>query len=358
MADDKLGGMKTLPRRMVILTDGYIDAYTAKTAACVLRYRPEEVVAVLDRTVAGKTCGEVMGVGDSIPIVASLEEACQKSPDANALLIGIAPPGGKIPHAWRPIILEAIARKMTIVSGLHELLRDDAEFAKAAREHGTQLIDVRASDHCDVAHHKGIRDDCFRVHTIGNDCSCGKMVVSVELANALQQAGVDAQFVATGQTGILVAGSGIAVDQVMADYISGAAEQLVLDNQDHEVMVIEGQGSLFHPRYSGVTLGLLHGLQPHALILCYEMGRTATFHMEEVPLPPLGKVLSFYEQAARIMRPCQVIGIAINGSRYSDKEVAAECQKIEQTHNLPTCDVLRQGPKKLVQAIIEAKGSA
>ena len=202
---------------------------------------------------------------------------------------------------------------MTVVSGLHDFLADDVELAQAAARHGGQLVDLRRNDEHDVANRRGIRQGCLRIHTVGNDCSVGKMVAAVELARGLARAGVDAAFVATGQTGILVAGGGCPVDRVIGDFISGAAEKLVLANQQHEVIVVEGQGSLFHPRYSGVTLGLLHGLMPHGLILCYEMGRTAVAGMEDVPLPPLGKVVEFYEAAANLMHPCRVIGVAVNG---------------------------------------------
>jgi uncharacterized NAD-dependent epimerase/dehydratase family protein len=340
-----------VPRRMVIITDGYNNPHTAKTAICLIRYRPQEVVAVLDRQSAGKTCREVFGLGGSIPIVGSLADA----PEANTFLIGIAPPGGKMPPHWRPIVLEAIARRMTIVSGLHEFLRDDPEISRAAEESGVKLIDVRDSDEHDVAQRKGIREGCLRIHTIANDCSVGKMVTSVEVATGLNRAGVDAAFVATGQTGILVAGSGCAVDRVISDFVSGAAEKLVLANQHHDVIVVEGQGSLFHPRYSCVTLGLLHGLMPDGLILCYEMGREAVYGMESVRLPALEKVIEFYEAAANIMHPCRVIGVAVNGQRFADDAVAAECDRVSRRLGLPACDVIRQGPERLVEAVIRLK---
>jgi uncharacterized NAD-dependent epimerase/dehydratase family protein len=336
---------------MLIITDGHNDLHTAKTAICLVRYRPAEVTAVLDRASAGKTCQEFFGVGGAIPFVASVADA----PEANTLLIGIAPPGGKIPPHWRPIILEAIARKMTIVSGLHEFLRDDPEFSRAAAEHGVALVDVRDNDERDVAQREGLREGCLRIHTIANDCSCGKMVTSVEVADGLKRIGVDAAFVATGQTGILVAGSGCPIDRVIADFVSGAAEKLVLANQHHEVIVVEGQGSLFHPRYSCVTLGLLHGLMPDGLILCYEMGRKVVGGMESVELPSLEKVIEYYETTANIMHPCKVIGVAVNGQRFSDDAVAAECGQVEKRLGLPTCDVIRHGPQKLIDAVMQLK---
>jgi uncharacterized NAD-dependent epimerase/dehydratase family protein len=341
----------TTPRRMIILTDGHTDAHTAKTAICVLRYKPEEVVAVLDSHSAGKTCQEVVGVGGGIPIVASLGDA----PEANTLLIGIAPPGGKIPQAWRPIIIQAIARKLTIVSGLHDFLNRDPEFAAAAAAHGVELGDVRANDANDCANREGIRDGCLRIHTIGNDCSLGKMLVSVELSNGLKRAGVDSKFVATGQTGIMVEGDGCPVDCVTADFVNGAAERLVLANQDHDVIVIEGQGSLFHPRYSCVTLGLLHGSMPDGLIMCYEMGREVIGGMPDFPLARLERVREIYETSANIMHPCRVIGVAMNSSKCSEEAADEERRQVRRRLGLPVCDVIRHGPDELVEAVLNLK---
>jgi len=332
---------------MIILTDGYSDSHTAKTAICVIRYRPDEVVAVLDSQAAGRTCEEVLGVGGRIPVVGSISEAAE----ANTLLIGIAPPGGKIPPHWRPIVLEAIRREMTVVSGLHDLLKNTPEFRDAAAEHGVRLVDLRDNDEQDVASGRPFRRECLRIHTIANDCSCGKMVAAVQLTEGLKHAGTDAVFAATGQTGIMIAGRGCAIDRVIADFVSGAAEKLILADQNHEVIVVEGQGSLFHPRYSGVTLGLLHGIKPDGLVLCYEMGRKVVFGMEEIPLPPLPEVVAFYETAARIMHPCRVIGVAVNGQKYSEDKVDAECERVENELGLPACDVIRHGPAKLVAAV-------
>lgn len=332
---------------MVILTDGYSDSHAAKTAICVVRYRPDEVVAVLDAQSAGKTAGELLGVGGSIPVVGRLADAH----GANTLLIGIAPPGGKLPPAWYPIVLDAIRRRMTVVSGLHDLLRNNAEFVAAAEEHGANLVDLRDSNESDVASGQPFRAECLRIHTISNDCSVGKMVAAVELAEGLQRAGIDAQFVATGQTGMLVAGGGCAVDRVISDFVAGAAEKLVRANEGHEVVVVEGQGSLFHPRYSGVTLSLLHGIQPDGMVLVYEMGREAVHGMEPLPLQPLRRVVEYYEETASLLHPSRVIGVAVNGRRFSDADLDAECARVEGELGLPTCDVIRHGPGKLVEAV-------
>jgi len=234
-------------------------------------------------------------------------------------------------------------------------LNDDPEFAGAAREHGVELVDVRKSNEHDVANREGIREGCLRIQTIANDCSCGKMVAAVEVAEGLKRAGADAKFVATGQTGVLVEGDGCAVDRVICDFLNGAAEKLVRANQHHEVIVIEGQGSLFHPRYSNVTLGLLHGSMPDGMIACYEMGRTMIAGMEPIELPGLGRLIEHFEASASVMHPSRVIGVSINSYKYSDEEAAAEREKVRRETGLPVCDVIRDGPDELVQAVLDLK---
>ena len=267
---------------MVILTEGHSNTHTAKTACSIIRYRPEEVDAVLDSTKAPTTTDCLLGVG-AVPVVASLDQA----PLANTLVIGIAPPGGRIPPAWRATILQAISRGMDVVSGLHDFLSDDPQIAAAAQRSGVRLWDVRKNQEKTIARRVGLDDSVTRVHTVGHDCSIGKMVVAIEVTRALQQRGRRATFLATGQTGIMVSGDGAPIDCVVADFVSGAAEQLVLRRQaGQEFLLIEGQGSLVHPSYSGVTLALLHGCHPHALILCAKMGRTHITGLD-LEIPPL-----------------------------------------------------------------------
>jgi uncharacterized NAD-dependent epimerase/dehydratase family protein len=335
----------------VILTEGRTEPVSAKTAACVIRYGTDEVVALLDSTQAGKTSQELLDVGGAIPVVARLADA----PGANTLLIGIAPGGGRIPPAWRPILLEAIARGYDVVSGQHEVLCDDPEFAAAAEKHGVRLVDVRKNDERDVTQRKNIRPDCLRIQTVGQDCSCGKMVVSVEVARALARRGYDAKFVATGQTGILIEGDGCPVDRVICDFLNGAAEKLVLANQHHDILIIEGQGSITHPRYSCVTLGLLHGAMPHGLILCYEAGRQSALGMEFVPLTPLAKLCEIYETMAAIMQPAPVIGIGLNSRLLSPEDAERERERVRQELGVPVCDVFRHGPDELVDAVLKLR---
>jgi uncharacterized NAD-dependent epimerase/dehydratase family protein len=332
---------------MVVLTEGHSEPLTAKTAACVIRYCPQDVVAIFDTTEQGKTAQTLLGVGGDLPVIGSLNDA----PDANALLIGIAPSGGRLPETWRPILLDALRRGMDLVSGMHQFLADDPELAAESVRHGARLIDIRRSNERDVAVWRGIREDCLRIQTVGNDCSVGKMVAAVEITRGLQHQGEDAQFVATGQTGIMVAGDGCAVDCVVSDFVSGAAEKLVLKNQHHDILLIEGQGSLAHPKYSCVTLGLLHGCRPHGLIMCYEVGRIGVHGMEEVSLVSPIHLKTVYETMANLMHPCRVIGVAMNSRRVSEQQAEEERQRMREQMGVPVCDVFRHGPDDLAQAV-------
>lgn len=338
-----------MPRRLVLLTQGFARTLRAKTAVSLLRYHPEQVVAVLDDQEAGHTAGSLFGVGGGIPVVDSLDRV----KGADTLLIGIATPGGFLPEPMRAIILDAIGRGMNVECGLHAFLCDDPEIRQAAEQAGVTLNDVRKNDEQDVAQRKDINDTCLRIHTVGHDCSVGKMIVSIELANALREAGRDAKFVATGQTGIMIEGAGIPIDCVVADFINGAAEKLVLQNQHHEAIVIEGQASLVHPRYSSVTLGLLHGTVPHGLIMCYEMGRTQVYNLEHLAIPPLKDIMALYEHAADRSYPCKIIGIAMNSKNIKDTAaVEDERQRLSDEFQLPVCDVIRHGPDELVKATL------
>ncbi|MFV2067574.1 MAG: DUF1611 domain-containing protein [Pirellulales bacterium] len=337
--------------KLIILTEGNTNPLTAKTAASVIRYRTDEVVAILDSTCRGKTSGELLGVGGSIPVVGSLDEA----PQADTLLIGIAPAGGKIPPAWRRLLLEAIDRGLDVISGLHDFLSDDAELSAAAAQRGVTLHDVRKNNERSVARRRGIREACLRLQTVGTDCSVGKMVVAIELTRALVERGHDAKFLATGQTGIMIAGEGCPIDCVVADFISGAVEQMVIDHQQHEIILFEGQGSLYHPSYSSVTLGLLHGAVPDGLILCYEAGRQGVRGIDEISLPNLTDARRLYETMAQIMHPCRVIAVAMNGRNLTDTEARAERERVSSELELPVCDVMRDDPDVLADAALKLK---
>ncbi len=336
--------------RIIILTEGKSNPLDAKTASGILRYRGGDVVALLDSTQKGRTAGEVFGVGGSIPFISRLDEI-----EADTLLIGIAPAGGGLPPTWRPILKEAIERGLSITSGLHFFLNEDPELAPLARARGVSIWDVRKPpDHLTVSANLARDLDCFRVHTIGHDCNVGKMITAFEVNDGLRRQGVMAEFVATGQTGIMITGWGTPIDRVPGDFISGAIEQVILEHRDAEILVIEGQGALIHPLFSGVTLGLLHGCAPQAMILCYEAGRRRIRH-SGMDMLPLREVIDLNERMAGIILPSRVIGIAANTRRLGSEEAEREVKSTEDQLGLPTTDVVRFGAGKLVEAVLKAR---
>lgn len=338
-------------RKIILLTGGATGLGAAKTAVNLLRYQPEEVVALWDPAHAGKTTDDLFGLGGRTPVITRIAEA----PQADTVMVGIAPSGGRLPGPMKAAVLDAIGLGMTVVSGLHEFLCKDPDIAQAAANKGVPLIDVRKNHERDVAHRQGLREGCLRIHTVGHDCNVGKMVVSLELARALNQRGHDAKFIATGQTGIMIEGDGCPVDAVVCDFLNGAVEKQVLAHQHHEILLIEGQGSIFHPRYSAVTLGLLHGCVPDGLILCYEVGRETVSGMDHVRLPWLATFKHLYETMANVAHPAKVIGIGMNSRKVSAGEAERERERIRGEFGLPVCDVIRHGTEELVQAVLDFK---
>lgn len=340
-------------RSIVLLTDGYSTPFLAKTAINLLRYRSQHVAGLIDTQAAVRTTDELLGAGESTPVVASLAAI----PFADALYVGIAPPGGRLPEAWRPIILEAIRRRMDIVSGLHDFLADDPGYVQAAREYGSHLIDVRRNRLKTTGTGGNFRPECIRIHTVGHDCTIGKMVTSLEIQLGLAAAGRDAAFVATGQTGIMIAGSGVPVDCVISDFVSGAIEDICRSMDRHDFLLIEGQGSLTHPAYSAVTLGLLHGCAPDGLVYCYEAGRKFVKGFGEILIPDLERQLDFILTAANFRHPCRLIGVAVNSRQLTTDQAVAEVERAERRFGVTACDVYRDGPNKLVQACIDLRGA-
>ena len=337
--------------RIALLTDGYSTPFVAKTAISLLRYRGGDVAAVIDGPAAGSTAQELLGAGGAVPVVADLADAGE----IDALYVGIAPPGGKLPEEWRPMILEALRRKIDVVSGLHDFLRDDDEYVRLAEESGSRLVDVRRNRFKQTAQGRLFRPGSVRIHSVGHDCSVGKMVVTLEVERGLKEAGHDAKFLATGQTGIMICGEGVPIDCVVADFVNGAAEDLVAQHEQHDFLLVEGQGSISHPAFSAVTLGLLHGCAPDGLIFCYEAGRDQVKGLDDVDIPELADQMRAYEVTANLRHPCRFIGVAVNTRNLTEEEAVAELDRAEQAFKLPACDVYRTGADKLVQACIQLR---
>jgi len=323
----------------------------------VIRYGTRDVVAVIDSTQAGRTAAEVVPFClREVPIVASLGEAIERG--ARALLIGVAPTGGKLDPAWRETLVAAIDAGLHIEAGLHTELSADAVLRQAADRAGVELRDLRAAP-ADLTVPEGpySRDGSVRVvHSVGSDTVIGKKVVTLELDREARERGLRSVYVPTGQTGVAIAGWGIAVDHVISDYVAGAAEQLVHEGARRgDLLFVEGQGALFHPAYSGVTLGLLHGSAPDLLVLVHKAGATALRNYPDLPLPSLPELIAAYEAVARPVRPARVAAIALNTAELdSDASARAEIAAAQEQTGLVADDMVRFGPSRVLDAVVEA----
>jgi len=345
-------------KKLVILAEGCFGQSGSKTAIGVIRYGANPVVAVLDSTRAGKTVADYLGIRPDIPIVATLDEVQdQLGTTADALLIGIAPRGGALPEAWKAIILQALDRGMDVWNGLHLMMTEDPELNERAHRSGAIIWDVRkpsASLPVSSGHARHVA--AHVVLTVGSDCSVGKMTAMLEVEKIAQQRGIRAIFCPTGQTGIMIKGWGVPIDRVIADFVAGGAEKLVLEAaEDNDLILVEGQGSLFHAGYSGVTLGLLHGSMPDHQVLCYQVGRSTVGDGYGVPVPSLAEMIRVYEtMAAAVQKPAPVISIVVNTLGMSDTESREELKRAEDETGLPADDPVRFGSERILQSILDA----
>ncbi len=335
-------------RYLILAEERSADPHYGKTGRGLIRYGRHPVVAILDSTRAGEQ-------EQGIPIVASVEEALSFRP--TTAIVGVATQGGRFPPRWREILRRCIACGLDVESGLHELISDDPELSALARRHGVELRDLRRppSD-LNVPTGENLRLAAKIVLTVGSDCAIGKMSVALELDREARRRGLRSEFVPTGQTGIAIAGWGIAVDAVVSDFLAGAAERLVVEGaaRGGEILFVEGQGALFHPLYSGVTLGLLHGSAPHLLVLCHLAGSSEIEGCPGHPIPPLSELVAAHEQMSLPARRARVAAIALN-TRLLDEEGArrAIAAAQEQT-GLLVDDPVRFGPARLLDAVLAA----
>ena len=337
--------------RTLILAEGFsADPHHGKTMRGVLRYRRDDVVAILDSTRAG-------GSEDGAPIVADVESARAFAPQV--ALVGVATQGGRFPPAWRELLRACIAAGLTIENGLHERLGDDPELRPLADEAGVELRDLRRPPAgLDCTTGANLEVDASIVLTVGSDCAIGKMTVSLELDRAARARGLASVFVPTGQTGIAIAGWGIAVDAVVSDFLGGAAERLVVEGRERggDLLWVEGQGSLVHPAYSGVTLGLFHGSAPHLLVLCHKAGSTEIEGSPGHPIPPLSELVALHEDVSLPRRRARVAALAINTAGLDADAARAAVDSASDETGLAAADPVRDGADELLDAVLAALG--
>jgi uncharacterized NAD-dependent epimerase/dehydratase family protein len=337
-------------KRYLILAEGRaLDPHYGKTARGVVLYGPDPVTAVVDSQSAG---AELEGV----PIVASVEEGLALEPRPTTALVGVAVAGGRLPPEWRALLQEVLEAGLDLESGMHEFLSEDPELAELASRHGAEIRDLRRPpDDLSVPTGANLEHRAAVVLTVGSDCAIGKKTVAYELDREARSKGLRSVFVPTGQTGIAIAGWGIAVDAVVADFLAGAAERLVVEGAKRgNLLFVEGQGSIVHPQFSGVTLGLYHGSAPHVLVLCHLAGSTEIEGAPGHPIPPLTTLVELHEALALPARPAKVAAIALNTHHLGDKEAREAIEAAQEETGLPVDDPVRFGPGSLLQTVLRS----
>ncbi|MEK6651082.1 MAG: DUF1611 domain-containing protein, partial [Bacteroidota bacterium] len=311
-------------------------------------------VAVIDSTRVGMTAQQVLGYGGEIPVVRSLQDGMRFKP--THLLIGIAPPGGRLPDSWRTDIGAAISAGLHILSGLHTLLTDDSILMDLAARQGVTITDYRL-----IPPESEVIPKCSWtarkarvVLAVGTDCNIGKMTTMLQIVKDFEERGLKTDFVATGQTGMLIRGRGIAVDSIISDYTAGCIEKEIDQSvaEGYDYVFVEGQGALTHQAYSGVTLGLIHGSMPDAFILCHQPTRIKDDY--GVTLPTLEAAIRMHENVISHFKPAEVVGIGLNSIGLSDEESRAWSERIERETGLPTIDTFRFGARPLADALLSS----
>jgi uncharacterized NAD-dependent epimerase/dehydratase family protein len=333
-------------RKLLVLAEGRSgDPHFGKTARGVIRYAPQDVVCVLDSESDASH-------HEGFPLVRTVDDALRFGP--TTALVGVATQGGRFPPAWRALLEECIRAGLDVENGLHEFLTDDDELMRLASKQGVELRDLRkAPPGLNVPTGENLTHGATSILMVGSDCAIGKMTVALELDREARARGIRSEFIPTGQTGIAIAGWGISVDAVVADFIAGAAEQLVLEGvrRGGEVLFVEGQGSLLHPAYSGVTLGLIHGSAPHAYVLCHKAGETVVDGDERYPIPPLPELVELHEKISLLSRPAKVLAVALNTRDLDEDAARRAVEEAEAETGLPADDLVRFGAAKLVDAL-------
>ena len=337
-----------MTKRYLILAEGKsADPHYGKTARGVLRYSEHPTVAILDSARAGET-------HDGIPVVRAVKDALCFDP--TTALVGVATPGGRFPPAWRELLKACITNRLDVENGLHEFLTDDPELTALADRHGVELRDLRKPpEDLSVPTGENLEKDAQIVLTVGSDCAIGKMTVSLELHREAERRGLRSVFVPTGQTGIAIAGWGISIDAVIADFLAGAAERLVIEGATRgDLLWVEGQGTLEHPAYSGVTLGLIHGSVPHVYVLCHKAGETEIEGYPGHRISSLPDLVELHERSSLPARPARVACIAVNTRDLNEEDAQGAIDDAERETGLSADDPVRFGAAKLLDAVLSA----
>jgi uncharacterized NAD-dependent epimerase/dehydratase family protein len=333
-------------RYLVLAEDFSGDPHYGKTARGIVRYGLTPVVALVDSARSGEE-------QDGVPIVGSVAEAMPLAP--TTAVVGVATAGGRFPPKWRELLKRCIEHGLDVENGLHQFIADDPELAELAARHRVALRDLRRPpEGLNVPTGENLRVPATVVLTVGSDCAIGKMTVALELDRAARARGLASLFVPTGQTGMAIAGWGLSIDAVVSDFVAGASERLVLEGAERggELLIVEGQGAITHPAYSGVTLGLIHGSAPHAFVLCHQAGSTEHEGFPGHPLTPLPDLVDLHERISLRARPAPVAAIALNTRRLDEEAALAAITETAAETGLPADDPVRFGPERLLDAVL------
>lgn len=347
--------MLTPKNKVIVYAQDSFGVETAKTGIGFIRYGLCETVGVVDKRLAGKTTTDVFKPLPPIKIFNSIEEAKKARPDADVLLIGIAPSGGQLPKEWVDDIKVAINLKLNIVSGLHDFIEQIPEVKSQASKAGVFIWDLRKnnSKH-NIANARLLDYPVKVILTVGTDASVGKMTVALELTKSAKKLQKPAKFIATGQTGMVISGSGVPIDAIVGDFMAGAIEEEIIkaSKQGCNIVFVEGQGSILHPGFSGVTLALFHGAMPHKLILCHKVGLDY-LRNTKIKIQSLRQFINIYENVSIPLREAKVVGIGLNTATLNDYETKEAIKAVEGETGLLADDTFKHTGDKLIKTCLE-----
>ncbi|MFQ6677849.1 MAG: DUF1611 domain-containing protein [Fidelibacterota bacterium] len=337
-------------KRIVILAKGAFDYILSKTGNMLLRYRPEDVIAIIDPKNANKTANRVLGYGGDIPVVSSFKETLHLKPDS--LVIGNAPQGGILNDDYRSEIIEAIHSKCDIYNGMHVFLNDNEEFKQAANKNSVSLIDLRRpSKQLHFPRGSWLNRKIPVLLIVGTDCDTGKMTTAWEITLRLREMGKNIAFLGTGQTGILLGGGGVAIDATISDFMAGEIEhQINLISEGMDLVIVEGQGAISNYAYSGVTLGLIHGSMPDFLIMTHDPGRE--LDVLEYPMPDIQKLIDLHLDLLSPFKKSKFIGFNLLTYKMDEQSALELIETFSKQYNLPATDLIRFGNRDLINKLL------
>ena len=339
--------------KYIVLAEGSFSYLYSKTGNTLIRYSPNDVVGVIDSRFAGKTSQDVIGYGGDIPVVSNLDAVLSSSPDT--MVLGNAPQGGRITDVYRKHIVQALTSGLHIISGMHQFISGDPYFMELAQSNNVTIRDLRKPPNPPHFPKKSWKERKTPVLlTVGSDCDTGKMTTAWEITKGLKQEGIDARFIGTGQTGILLSGQGVPIDAVVSDFMAGELEYVIDQNLDADIIIVEGQGAINNMLYSGVTLGLIHGSMPNYFLMCHEPVRTRD--VSDYPIPQMRYLFALHLQLMEPFRNSEFVGINLLTHAMSESKAKEALRLYETENHCIATDIVRFGGEPVIDVLKEKLG--